>query len=91
MSNPSKRPTLSPALLVLLGLVPPGGMLGCATSLYGIAYDTSIDADGDGFSLGSGDCDEADPSVHPGADDPVGDGIDQNCDGVDGNASDTGQ
>ena len=30
------------------------------------------------------DCDDTDPRVHPYADDPAGDGVDQNCDGVDG-------
>jgi hypothetical protein len=30
------------------------------------------------------DCDDADPKRYPGAEDPDGDGIDQNCDGVDG-------
>ena len=30
------------------------------------------------------DCDDRDPARYPGAADPDGDGIDQNCDGVDG-------
>ena len=30
------------------------------------------------------DCKEGDPTIHPGAVDPVRDGIDQDCDGVDG-------
>jgi hypothetical protein len=30
------------------------------------------------------DCDDKNPAIHPGAEDPDGDGIDQNCDGVDG-------
>lgn len=30
------------------------------------------------------DCDDRDPVRYPGAPDPDGDGIDQNCDGVDG-------
>lgn len=40
------------------------------------------DIDKDGFC--ADDCDEVNPQVHPGADDPVGDGIDQDCDGADG-------
>jgi hypothetical protein len=32
------------------------------------------------------DCAPFDPGIHPGADDPIGDGIDQNCDGFDGGA-----
>lgn len=44
-----------------------------------------MDADGDGFdSCGPWDCDDADPSTRPGATDPFGDGIDQDCDGTDG-------
>ena len=30
------------------------------------------------------DCDDHDPARYPGAPDPDGDGVDQNCDGVDG-------
>ena len=41
------------------------------------------DADGDGFNELS-DCDDTDPSINPGAADPAGDEIDQNCDGIDG-------
>jgi hypothetical protein len=41
------------------------------------------DADRDGV-VTPDDCDDADPARYPGAPDDVGDGIDQNCDGVDG-------
>jgi hypothetical protein len=44
--------------------------------------DPALDVDGDGFC--EDDCDEADPQIYPGAPDPEGDAIDQNCDGVDG-------
>ncbi len=42
-----------------------------------------FDADGDGWYLDGGDCDDTDPDVHPGADDRPYDGIDQDCDGRD--------
>jgi len=61
-----------PALLLLLGCGEPGPA----------AKDLS-DADGDGFAAGD-DCDDGNKNIHPGASDIVGDGIDHNCDGVDG-------
>ncbi len=39
------------------------------------------DLDGDGWSVGNGDCDDLDPNIHPGAIDELADGIDQDCDG----------
>ena len=36
-----------------------------------------------GYGAGQGDCDDADPTAWPGADDPAHDGVDQDCDGVD--------
>jgi M6 family metalloprotease-like protein len=44
------------------------------------------DTDGDGYGVGPGcakaqDCDDADPDVHPEADEICRDGIDNNCDG----------
>ncbi len=51
--------------------------------------DEDFDLDEDGYldreGCGDGpDCDDSDASVHPGADDPEGDGVDQDCDGDDG-------
>ncbi|MBM4320713.1 MAG: hypothetical protein FJ125_12340, partial [Deltaproteobacteria bacterium] len=42
--------------------------------------DPAGDPDGDGFRC-DGDCDEGDPSTHPGAVDLCGDGKDQDCNG----------
>ena len=42
------------------------------------------DGDGDGFSPNEGDCDEGDDTIYPGAPEIDGDGIDQSCNGIDG-------
>lgn len=51
--------------------------------------DPSEDLDGDGY-CGDYDCAESDPTIHDFAADPEGDGIDSNCDGVDGIRGDAG-
>ncbi len=44
---------------------------------------TDVDGDGvDGAASGGADCDDADPAVYPGADDPCGDDRDADCDPV---------
>jgi hypothetical protein len=57
-------------------------LVGCTVSTSTL-YDFDLDG-----SLDESDCGPADPTVYPGADDPYGDGIDQNCDGTDGTDSD---
>jgi hypothetical protein len=42
-----------------------------------------LDADGDGWASGAGDCDDSDASISPSAVDVPQDGIDQDCDGQD--------
>jgi len=60
-----------------------GGPKPSGTTDDGGAGNTT-DADEDGFSAADGDCDDTDPNISPTASDIVGDGIDQNCDGIDG-------
>lgn len=54
------------------------GLFGCGS------YRGAIDEDGDGFTVDQGDCQEGDSSVFPEAPEIWYDGLDQNCDGNDG-------
>lgn len=60
--------------------------VGCAA---GMCSDVPVDADMDGHNT-SVDCDDANPAIFPGADDPCGDGVDSNCDGFDACPTDDG-
>jgi hypothetical protein len=40
----------------------------------------AVDSDGDGYTVETGDCDDSNASIHPGAQE-VADGVDNNCDG----------
>jgi hypothetical protein len=52
---------------------------GCTTA------EQRFDADGDGWE-DLADCGPQDPTIYPDAEDPIGDGVDQDCDGADGTA-----
>lgn len=41
------------------------------------------DADGDGWTVAAGDCDDDDETIHPDATETPGDEIDSNCDDAD--------
>ena len=71
----TRLPLPLPVLLLLLAL----------WSCQQVTVLQDFDSDG---SLDADDCQPSNPAVHPGAEDGYGDGIDQNCDGVDGMAVD---
>jgi hypothetical protein len=53
-----------------------------------VSTDEGVDDDGDGFSECDGDCDDDEPLLAPDVEDLVGDGFDDNCDGIDGTDED---
>ncbi len=61
--------------LVAIGSLLATGCLGQAQTAFDFDQDGSPDAE---------DCGPSDPNIRPGLPDPIGDGIDQNCDGADG-------
>jgi hypothetical protein len=55
----------------------------CISDLYGVPDTGDVDADGDGYTVADGDCDDTNADIHPGATETPGDGVDSNCDGND--------
>lgn len=87
--KPSWPPKIAAGLGALMGLYSAPHLMSCS-SHYGIAKlpATWDDLDEDGIPDHQ-DCAPNDPDIHPYARDYEGDGIDQNCDGVDGVADPT--
>lgn len=71
----------------LVQFVAGGGFMMTLAACYGMVYRPQqpgvTDNDYDGSPVPT-DCDDTNAARYPGAQDPDGDGIDQNCDGVDG-------
>ena len=95
----TRGPKPLPKPLVGLMALGAGGLLAMTLSAcYGggvgmpaepFCSDPSTDIDND-MHCGIYDCNESDPNVNDNAPDPLGDGIDTNCDGVDGVLGDAG-
>jgi hypothetical protein len=47
-----------------------------------IVWADGTDRDGDGFTNADGDCDDSDADVNPAAEEDLGNGVDDDCDGV---------
>jgi hypothetical protein len=92
-TNKKAKAQGKPGLLGAVATAAVGGLMSITLmACYGVGYTCeSSDVDGDGYDAngecGPADCNDADANIHPEADDPVGDGIDQNCDGADGGGS----
>ncbi len=76
MNLPLEHATLRsfPWMVALLAAVP----------LVPLPAVAAIDGDRDGFTAEQGDCDDSRADVYPGAADPSGDGVDQDCGGTTG-------
>ncbi|MCB9744282.1 MAG: putative metal-binding motif-containing protein [Alphaproteobacteria bacterium] len=73
---------------LLLGLTTAGGCFIVGQPEYGVvvpidSLDSQVDADGDGWTVQDGDCDDSNADIHPDAEETPGDGVDSNCDDAD--------
>lgn len=99
-SRKGRAPATSGRFAAAFGLAATGLMAVSLMACYGLPMcdeSAKVDEDKDGYFADPGncyieepDCNDGDKTIHPGADDTAGDGIDQNCDGQDGIATSTG-
>jgi RHS repeat-associated protein len=78
---------------IVISQVPAGGTTAPTTTTVSLVVSLGpppgeLDLDLDGFTGNQGDCNDTNPALHPGALDVPGDGIDQNCNGLDSIAGD---
>ena len=74
---------LSGGLLQNSGTLPSAILVNDGATFETILSSCFTDADGDGFDPNVDDCNDDDASIHPGAEEVLDDGIDQDCDGFD--------
>lgn len=66
-----------------MGLALTGCVFPTPQPKYGVAIDSSfVDTDEDGYAADE-DCNDDDATIHPGAVETPGDGVDSNCDDAD--------
>jgi hypothetical protein len=80
------------AVAIQAAVVRPTPLLSAPTPVWvhasTLGFQTTADRDGDGFTWATGDCNDGDATVRPGASDPPRDGADRDCDGLDGRDAD---
>ena len=79
---------------IVVGQNPAGGTAAETTTLVSLVVSLGpppgeLDLDLDGFTGNEGDCNDTNPAINPSVVDIPGDGIDQNCNGVDSIAGDS--